>query len=189
LAIMDRDPTPQVPTIGAPAVAAAAAAAKPARAPPKPKANAAPKPKPVRVSKRKSTSIQRAAPEPDEDPLKPHADGARSIGPADIHDMPDIAPPVKRVRRKPNNTSPAATAAAIGSDPKKEFVTKPTAKQTVEKSKRVPSAAPQGNRKPVVRKVSIAPSTKVAGGLAAKGARKPRNKKALLTEVERLKGP
>ena len=59
----------------------------------------------------------------------------------------------------------------------------------MEKSKRVPSAAPQGNRKPVVLKVAITPSVKVAGGMpGAKGGRKPRNKAALLLEVKRLKG-
>ncbi len=69
-----------------------------------------------------------------------------------------------------------------------ETTTRPTAKPPVEKSKRVPSAGPQGNRKPVVRKVSIAPSVKVVAGMPGVKARKPRNKTPLVLEVERLKG-
>ena len=83
---------------------------------------------------------------------------------------------------------PRGDGGCIGKEPETEATTRPKSKPPVEKSNRVPSAAPQGNRKPVVRKISIAPSVKVAAGMpGAKGVRKPRNKKALLMEVEQLK--
>ncbi len=123
--------------------------------------------------------------------LRPRAKSrARSIGPAIPADLPDLIPqlaPVATPRKKPNNMqSPSATAAAIGTDPKAESTTKPMAKTPVAKSKRVPSAAPQGNRKPVVRKVSIAP-VRLAGGLPGSKGRKPRNKTPLVAEIEKLK--
>ncbi len=107
--------------------------------------------------------------------------------PADLPDLiPQLAPIAKP--RKPNNMqSPSATAAAIGKDPKPESTTKPMAKSPVAKSKRVPSAGPQGNRKPVVRKVSIAP-VKLAGGLLGSKVRMPRYNTPLTTVVDKLMG-
>ncbi len=89
-------------------------------------------------------------------------------------------------RKKPSNKrTPAATAAAIGKDPEPVITTKPTAKPRVAK---VPSAAPQGNRKPVVRKVSIAPVNLAAGlpGAKARGSRN-KSKTPLVAEIEKLK--
>ncbi len=107
-------------------------------------------------------------------------------------DLPDVIPQmtkVARARKKPNNAqSPSTTAAAIGADPKSEATARPMSKTPVEKSKRVPSAAPQGKRKPVVRKVAIAASASAAASMpGVKGARKSRNKTPLVAEVERLK--
>jgi hypothetical protein len=89
-----------------------------------------------------------------------------------------------RSRKKPNNMSPADVAAAIGTDVKPapaRATSKPPA------AKRIPSAAPQGNRKPVVRKVSIAPSPSAAASMPGVKGRKPRNKTPLVAEVEKLK--
>jgi hypothetical protein len=117
--------------------------------------------------------------------IKPRAKSeARSLGPPDLPDLPDLIPQVTKPRKRANNTqTPAATAAAIGKDPEPVITTKPTAKPRV---KRVPSAAPQGNRKPVVLKVPIAPVNLVAGLPGAK-ARKGRNKTPLVAEIEKLK--
>ncbi len=180
-----------VPTIGA---AAAAAAIVDRDVIPVPKARAKAKARgrsesveQVPVPKRKaskSTSIQAASLEPTP-VLRPRAKStSRSLGPKIPDDLPDVIPQV-RTRKKPNNMqSPAATAAAIGKTPSPapmRQTTKPPA------SKRVPSAAPQGNRKPMVRKVSIAPSAKAAASMPGVKGRKPRNKTPLVAEIERLK--
>ena len=90
-----------------------------------------------------------------------------------------------RSRKKPNNMTPADIAAAIGTDPKPP-PTRSTSKPPA--GKRVPSAAPQRNRKPLVRKVSIAPSAAAAASMpGVKAARKSSNKTPLVAEVERLK--
>ncbi len=123
--------------------------------------------------------------------MRPRAkSGARRLGPAVPEDIPHVIPIITKPRKKPNIMQiPAATAAAIGKDLKTETTTRPASKPPVEKSKRVTSVEPQGNRKPVARKASIDPNVKVAAGMpGAKGVRKPRNKKALLMEVEQLKG-
>ncbi len=138
----------------------------------------------VPVLKRKA-SVKPTSLEPDLIPV-PASGRARSRGPAD--DMPDVIPQMKvaKPRKKPNNMqSPSATAAAIGKDPEIESTTRPMSKTPVGKSQRVPSAGPQGNRKPVVRKVSIAPIVKEKA-MPTK-ARKPRNKTPLVAEVEKLK--
>ena len=140
---------------------------------------------PKRKAPSKSTSIQPASLEPTP-VLRPRAKSAsRSLGPKIPDDLPDVIPQVTRARKKPNNMqSAAATAAAIGKAPTPTPIrqtTKPPA------SKRVPSAAPQGNRKPMVRKVSIAPSAKAAASMPGVKGRKPRNKTPLVAEVERLK--
>ncbi len=184
-----------VPTIGA-AAAATAIVDGPdvipvpkARAKAKARGRRSESPERVPVSKRKA-SIKPASDQ--ETPvLRPRAKSrARSIGPAVPADLPDLIPqlaPIAKPRKKPNNTQrTSATAAAIGKDPKPESTTKPMAKSPVAKSKRVPSAGPQGNRKPVVRKVSIAP-VKLAGGLPGSKGRKPRNKTPLVAEIEKLK--
>ncbi len=183
-----------VPTIGA-AAGAAAILDRPDVIPvPKAKAKAkargrAASVERVPVSKRKasSTSIQAASLEPTP-VLRPRAKSAsRSLGPATPEDLPDVIPQVKatRSRKKPNNMTPADIAAAIGTDVK-PAPAKATSKPPV--AKRVPSAPPQGNRKPVVRKVSIAPSAKAAASMPGVKARKPpRNKKPLVAEIERLK--
>ncbi len=100
--------------------------------------------------------------------------------------MPDVIPQMKvtRARKKPHNMSTADIAAAIGTD-LKPAPTRSTSKPPA--AKRIPSAAPQGNRKPVVRKVSIAPSASAAASMPGVKGRKPRNKTPLVAEVERLK--
>ncbi len=180
-----------VPTIGA---AAAAAAIVDRDVIPVPKARAKAKARgrsesmeQVPVPKRKaskSTSIQAASLEPTP-VLRPRAKStSRSLGPKIPDDLPDVIPQV-RTRKKPNNMqSPAATAAAIGKTPSPAPM-RPTTKPPA--SKRVPSAAPQGNRKPMVRKVSIAPSAKAAASMPGVKGRKPRNKTPRVAEVERLK--
>jgi hypothetical protein len=176
-----------VPTIGAAAAAMEVVDAPDVIPVPKAKAKAKARGRSVEqvpVSKRKA-SIKPASEEPETPVIRPRAKSvARSLGP----DLPDVIPQMTKPRKKANNMqTPAATAAAIGKDPELEITTKPTAKIPVPRAKRVPSAAPQGNRKPVVLKVPIAPAVKVAAGLPGTKARKSRNKVALVAEIEKLK--
>ncbi len=140
----------------------------------------------VPVSKRKASNMPASA-EPETPVPRPRAKSvARSLGP--VPDLPDVIPQMPKPRKKANNMqTPAATAAALGKDPEPEITAKPMAKTPVPRAKRVPSAAPQGNRKPVVLKVPIAPAVKVAAGLPGTKARKSRNKVALVAEIEKLK--
>ncbi len=94
---------------------------------------------------------------------------------------------IKPRKARSKTPTPAATAAAIGKDPVPVITTKPTAKNPEPRAKRAPTAAPQGNRKPEVLKVTNAPAAKVAAGHPGTKTRKSRNKAPLVTEVERLK--
>jgi hypothetical protein len=181
-------PATPVPTVGAAAAATAIVDGPDVIPVPKARAKAKARGRSVEqvpVPKRKA-SVKPASAEPETPVLRPRAkSSARGLGPVDL---PDVIPQMAKPRKKPNNMqSPAATAAALGKDPEPETTTKPMAKTPVPRSKRVPSAAPQGNRKPVVRKVAITPSVKVAAGLPGTKARKPRNKTPLVAEVEKLK--